>query len=108
MVTFVLYHSIIALSITVYGRNYIEPKKPKGFWALCWEACQDVTLLILIIASIISIVLAFVNELTGGESTDQKFCIPESYQKATVCKNETIIDDNGGRRNGFRHFYLSI
>lgn len=86
----------IAKRQEVYGRNYIEPKKPKGFWALCWEACQDVTLLILIIASIISIVLAFVNELTGGESTDQKFCIPESYQKATVCKNETIID--GGRR----------
>ena len=36
-----------------YGKNYIEPKKPKTFLELCWEACQDVTLLILIIAAVV-------------------------------------------------------
>ena len=49
-----------------YGKNYIEPKKPKTFLELCWEACQDVTLLILIVASVVSIILAFVGEM-GNE-----------------------------------------
>jgi len=91
----------IAKRQEVYGRNYIEPKKPKGFLELCWEACQDVTLVILIVASIISIVLALVNEWAGGEATDQRFCIPESYQKSTNttnCDGDDAMTDETGRR----------
>ena len=37
-----------------FGRNFIPPKKPKTFLQLVWEALQDVTLIILEIAAIIS------------------------------------------------------
>ncbi|XP_014405197.1 PREDICTED: plasma membrane calcium-transporting ATPase 4 isoform X4 [Myotis brandtii] len=43
----------------VFGHNLIPPKKPKTFLELVWEALQDVTLIILEIAAIISLVLSF-------------------------------------------------
>ncbi|XP_061759074.1 plasma membrane calcium-transporting ATPase 3b isoform X2 [Nerophis ophidion] len=43
----------------VYGQNFIPPKKPKTFLELVWEALQDVTLIILEIAAIISLALSF-------------------------------------------------
>ncbi|XP_018430540.1 PREDICTED: plasma membrane calcium-transporting ATPase 2-like, partial [Nanorana parkeri] len=43
----------------VYGENLIPPKKPKTFLQLVWEALQDVTLIILEIAAIISLGLSF-------------------------------------------------
>uniref|UniRef100_A0A8C4T834 Calcium-transporting ATPase n=1 Tax=Erpetoichthys calabaricus TaxID=27687 RepID=A0A8C4T834_ERPCA len=43
----------------VYGQNFIPPKKPKTFLQLVWEALQDVTLIILEIAAIISLGLSF-------------------------------------------------
>ncbi|KAF7471870.1 plasma membrane calcium-transporting ATPase 4 isoform X1 [Marmota monax] len=55
----------------VFGQNLIPPKKPKTFLELVWEALQDVTLIILEIAAIISLVLSFYrppgeqNELCG-------------------------------------------
>uniref|UniRef100_A0A3Q2PE27 Calcium-transporting ATPase n=1 Tax=Fundulus heteroclitus TaxID=8078 RepID=A0A3Q2PE27_FUNHE len=42
-----------------YGRNFIPPKKPKTFLELVWEALQDVTLIILEAAAIISLGLSF-------------------------------------------------
>ncbi|XP_056590539.1 plasma membrane calcium-transporting ATPase 2 isoform X5 [Triplophysa dalaica] len=41
------------------GQNLIPPKKPKTFLQLVWEALQDVTLIILEIAAIISLGLSF-------------------------------------------------
>ncbi|KAG9353043.1 hypothetical protein JZ751_017619 [Albula glossodonta] len=55
----------------IYGRNLIPPKKPKTFLQLVWEALQDVTLIILEIAAMISLGLSFYqppgegNELCG-------------------------------------------
>ncbi|XP_042307083.1 plasma membrane calcium-transporting ATPase 3 isoform X1 [Sceloporus undulatus] len=43
----------------IYGQNFIPPKKPKTFMQLVWEALQDVTLIILEIAAIISLGLSF-------------------------------------------------
>ena len=43
-----------------FGSNYIPPKPPKTFLRLAWEALQDVTLIILIIAAIISLVLSII------------------------------------------------
>ncbi|XP_073675730.1 plasma membrane calcium-transporting ATPase 3a isoform X4 [Garra rufa] len=43
----------------VFGMNFIPPKKPKTFLQLVWEALQDVTLIILEIAAIISLGLSF-------------------------------------------------
>ncbi|XP_035376140.1 plasma membrane calcium-transporting ATPase 4 isoform X2 [Electrophorus electricus] len=42
-----------------FGKNFIPPKKPKTFLQLVWEALQDVTLIILEIAAIISLGLSF-------------------------------------------------
>ncbi|KAM9351448.1 plasma membrane calcium-transporting ATPase 3b isoform 1-T1 [Symphorus nematophorus] len=42
-----------------FGQNFIPPKKPKTFLELVWEALQDVTLIILEAAAIISLGLSF-------------------------------------------------
>ncbi|XP_062564876.1 plasma membrane calcium-transporting ATPase 2 isoform X4 [Armigeres subalbatus] len=42
-----------------FGSNTIPPKPPKSFLMLVWEALQDVTLIILEIAAIISLLLSF-------------------------------------------------
>ncbi|XP_051975928.1 plasma membrane calcium-transporting ATPase 1b isoform X1 [Xyrauchen texanus] len=42
-----------------FGNNVIPPKKPKTFLQLVWEALQDVTLIILEVAAIISLGLSF-------------------------------------------------
>ncbi|XP_069798297.1 plasma membrane calcium-transporting ATPase 1-like isoform X1 [Narcine bancroftii] len=58
----------------VFGQNFIPPKKAKTFLQLVWEALQDVTLIILEIAAIISLGLSFYhppggdNELCGESS----------------------------------------
>ncbi|XP_061642387.1 plasma membrane calcium-transporting ATPase 3-like isoform X4 [Phyllopteryx taeniolatus] len=52
---------------TAFGQNFIPPKKPKTFLQLVWEALQDVTLIILEIAAIISLGLSFYH-LEGGDS----------------------------------------
>ncbi|XP_058873306.1 plasma membrane calcium-transporting ATPase 3-like isoform X1 [Acipenser ruthenus] len=51
----------------VFGQNFIPPKKAKSFLALVWEALQDVTLIILEIAAIISLGLSFYQP-PGGET----------------------------------------
>jgi len=43
----------------VFGSNVIPPKPPKSFVQLVWEALQDVTLIILIVAAVISLGLSF-------------------------------------------------
>jgi len=44
----------------VFGSNVIPPKPPKTFLELVWEALQDITLIILIAAAVISLALAFI------------------------------------------------
>lgn len=43
----------------IFGSNTIPPKPPKTFLELVWEALQDVTLIILELAAIISLALSF-------------------------------------------------
>nr|XP_006124893.1 plasma membrane calcium-transporting ATPase 2 isoform X6 [Pelodiscus sinensis] len=50
----------------IFGKNFIPPKKPKTFLQLVWEALQDVTLIILEIAAIISLGLSFYQPPGGG------------------------------------------
>ncbi|KAM7006997.1 plasma membrane calcium-transporting ATPase 2 isoform 5-T11 [Tautogolabrus adspersus] len=54
----------------IYGKNLIPPKKPKTFLQLVWEALQDVTLIILELAALISLGLSFYHPPgeSGGES----------------------------------------
>jgi len=51
----------------IFGSNVIPPKPPKTFLQLVWEALQDVTLIILEIAAIISLVLSLYNPDQEGE-----------------------------------------
>ncbi|XP_077190732.1 plasma membrane calcium-transporting ATPase 4 isoform X4 [Paroedura picta] len=50
-----------------FGQNFIPPKKAKTFLQLVWEALQDVTLIILEIAAIISLGLSFYRP-PGGDN----------------------------------------
>lgn len=59
----------------IFGKNFIPPKKPKTFIQLVWEALQDVTLIILEIAAIISLGLSFYQppgEGNEGKNFSQK------------------------------------
>ncbi|KAJ7994453.1 hypothetical protein DPEC_G00249420 [Dallia pectoralis] len=53
----------------VFGQNLIPPKKPKTFLELIWEALQDVTLIILEVAALISLGLSFYQP-PGGDTGD--------------------------------------
>ena len=50
----------------------IPPKPPKTFLQLVWEALQDVTLIILIIAAIISLGLSFYKPPKNVEDEEGK------------------------------------
>ncbi|XP_076447724.1 plasma membrane calcium-transporting ATPase 2-like isoform X3 [Babylonia areolata] len=57
-----------------YGTNVIPPKPPKSFLRLVWEALQDVTLIILIFAAIISLGLSFYKgEEEENEDEDESY-----------------------------------
>ncbi|XP_019516982.1 PREDICTED: plasma membrane calcium-transporting ATPase 1 [Hipposideros armiger] len=51
-----------------FGKNFIPPKKPKTFLQLVWEALQDVTLIILEIAAIVSLGLSFYQPPEGDNA----------------------------------------
>ncbi|VDL93246.1 unnamed protein product [Schistocephalus solidus] len=51
----------------VFGTNVIPPKPPKGFCVLVWEAIQDVTLIILIIAAFVSLALSLYTKLPAND-----------------------------------------
>lgn len=55
----------------IYGKNMIPPKPPKSFLQLMWEAVQDATLIMLVIAAVISLGLSFLpkSESESGEAT---------------------------------------
>eukprot|EP00052_Salpingoeca_macrocollata_P027037 m.254621 g.254621 ORF g.254621 m.254621 type:complete len:1271 (-) comp22682_c3_seq6:83-3895(-) len=50
----------------LYGANRIPTSKSKSIWQLMWDALQDTTLIILVIAGVLSLVL----ELTIGNDPD--------------------------------------
>ncbi|KAM7011761.1 plasma membrane calcium-transporting ATPase 2 isoform 6-T6 [Passerculus sandwichensis] len=56
----------------IFGKNFIPPKKPKTFIQLVWEALQDVTLIILEIAAIISLGLSFYQPPGEGNEAKQQ------------------------------------
>ena len=55
----------------VFGSNVIPPKPPKTFLQLMWEAMQDVTLIILEIAALVSLAVSFI-PIPGQEDEDHK------------------------------------
>ena len=57
----------------VFGSNTIPPRPPKTFLELVWEALQDVTLIILQIAAVISLLLSFYQP--PKEEEEGRMCI---------------------------------
>lgn len=55
----------------LYGKNEIPPKPPKSIFRLAFEACQDTTLVMLIICAIISIGLSFYHP--EADAKDEEF-----------------------------------
>lgn len=68
-----------------FGQNFIPPKKPKTFLQLVWEALQDVTLIILEVAAIISLGLSFYRP---PDQNDHSKCTFSFYTKSNDCKNK--------------------
>lgn len=70
-----------------YGCNYIEPKKPPTFMELCWEALQDVTLIILIFAAIFSILLPLIGKAlsSSDEKIPLRYCLPDTPEEESHC-----------------------
>lgn len=64
----------------VFGSNTIPPKPPKTFLQLVWEALQDITLIILEIAAIVSLVLSLYKPPEQDHS-DGKLTL-----KARICR----------------------
>lgn len=52
-----------------FGTNVIPPTPPKSFLQLMWEALQDVTLIVLMVAAGVSLLLALYSKYFGGETT---------------------------------------
>ncbi|XP_077013585.1 plasma membrane calcium-transporting ATPase 4 isoform X4 [Tamandua tetradactyla] len=66
----------------VFGQNVIPPKRSKTFLELVWEALQDVTLIILEIAAIISLVLSFYRPPGGDHEQCGQVASSEDEEEA--------------------------
>ena len=47
----------LAERVATYGRNFIEPPPPTGLLELMWEALQDPTLILLLVAAVVNLIL---------------------------------------------------
>lgn len=57
----------------VFGANEIPPAPSKSFFKLVWEAVQDITLIILLVCSVVSLGLALYAMYGPKGSDDGKF-----------------------------------
>uniref|UniRef100_A0A158R686 Calcium-transporting ATPase n=1 Tax=Syphacia muris TaxID=451379 RepID=A0A158R686_9BILA len=56
----------------VYGSNEIPPHPPKSLLRLIWEALQDMTLVILLVCSIFSLALPFLNPPSQDDQNEKE------------------------------------
>jgi len=63
--------AILARRRQIFGANVIPPKPPKTFLQLMWEAIQDVTLIILQVAAIVSLILWLVTYYANPEDAEK-------------------------------------
>ena len=73
----------------VFGSNIIPPRPPKTFLELVWEALQDVTLIILQLAAVISLLLSFYKPPKEEGEDGKKFSL-FSIINALSCFNCSI------------------
>uniref|UniRef100_A0A183BP51 Cation_ATPase_N domain-containing protein n=1 Tax=Globodera pallida TaxID=36090 RepID=A0A183BP51_GLOPA len=99
-----------------FGANEIPPLPPKSFITLVWEALQDVTLIILLSAAVVSLALSFYNpgsepvkkkmnkKLVGSKErqfrglqakieTEHKFAVIRGGMQLQVVVNELVVGD---------------
>lgn len=69
-----------------FGKNFIPPKKPKTFLELVWEALQDVTLIILEAAAIISLGLSFYQPPDKDSEGEDGRRVDAVNDRSTDCK----------------------
>ncbi|OQR83561.1 P-type ATPase (P-ATPase) Superfamily, partial [Achlya hypogyna] len=64
----------LAAREAAYGRNYIEPEKPSTIFELMWQAFQDLTIIVLSVAGVISLILglALPHESSSGSGSGDK------------------------------------
>ena len=65
-----------------FGTNVIPPKPPKSFFQLVWEAIQDVTLIILLVAALISLGLSF---YPGDKSQCEYTFLKINFNTSSAC-----------------------
>ncbi|KAK7490555.1 hypothetical protein BaRGS_00018158 [Batillaria attramentaria] len=82
--------------VAVFGTNIIPPKPPKSFLRLVWEALQDVTLLILIIAAIISLGLSAYKP----PQEDNKDTTESEYYREKYSEGGSNIEEAAGWIDG--------
>ncbi|GAB1599825.1 plasma membrane calcium-transporting ATPase 2 isoform X8 [Argonauta hians] len=73
----------------VFGSNIIPPKPPKSFLQLVWDALQDVTLIILLVAAIISLALSFYKVPKDPDAEDDD--VSESSDEAGWIEGLAIL-----------------
>jgi len=77
--------------VEVFGRNEIPPKPPKSFLRLVWEALQDVTLIVLLIAAALSLGLSFYKAPDDGSGT-HAIVVAVSYQDRFVAITHILLN----------------
>lgn len=73
-----------------FGSNTIPPKPPKTFLQLVWEALQDMTLIILEIAALVSLALSFYHPAPDSGKTElylQYFELKKNAAKSKIYFN---------------------
>ena len=80
--------------INSFGSNVIPPKPPKSFFQLVWEAVQDVTLLILIAAAVISLGLSFYQPPASSESGTSTITIELNLANCIYARMDADLKKN--------------
>lgn len=84
-----------------FGQNLIPPKKPKTFVQLVWEALQDVTLIILEVAAIISLGLSFYRPPDAERQSELALCLFDgSLASDPIRSSASSLPDIGHRLGG--------
>jgi len=102
----------------VFGANVIPPRPPKTFLQLVWEALQDITLIILIIAAVISFALSVYQPSSDEEEGTViiiiiiviNFCLNSEWSKRLKLL-QRALNRGGGRSDTSstsRWFYASL
>jgi len=80
-----------------FGRNEIPPKPPKSFLRLVWEALQDVTLVVLLIAAALSLGLSFYKAPDDSGIICLVVCVKTLLEYClTMCSATLIFSLQGG------------